>query len=149
MKKIITKDRDGKRNGYLIPLYNINDNIIKGTIEQVYLTVCMPGTVKGPHLHKKRVGNFTCICGNVRIITRKNGMYYHQYSGEHYDYATIHVPKGIPAAVQNIGKKPAFIINLTYPAWRKDDPDSHPVEFNELIFGNLEDLNKMVRDQSF
>ena len=55
-KKIATKNIDGSINGYLVPLYNVNDAFYPEGLEpkQVYLTAISPGNTKGPHLHHIR-----------------------------------------------------------------------------------------------
>jgi len=130
--KIPTKDRNGKPNGYLLTLYNIHEKIIP-KVEQVYLTVCLPGMVKGPHLHMKRYGYFVCIKGDAVVITKIKGRYYGQMTGENHNYNMVHVPKGVPACVKNIGKCDAFILNFTSPAWTKEDPDAYHTEFAESV----------------
>lgn len=68
-KKIPTKGADGSENGYVVPIWNANEQPSLRP-DQVYLTVVAPHLSKGPHLHKKRRGRFCCIKGNVRIVTR-------------------------------------------------------------------------------
>lgn len=134
--KIPTKDREGKANGFLIPIFNVHEGFLpeENYPKQVYLTVCDPGQVKGPHLHHKRWGHFTCIRGNLRIVVRVESGYEEYFSGEKYGFATIVVPPGIPAALQNIGSEPAYILNMPSPAWHPKDQDEHAVEFDEEIF---------------
>ena len=59
--KIVTKNKEGLSNGWLVPIFNVHDNLIDEAQypRQVYLTVIAPGQVKGPHLHLKRWGLFT------------------------------------------------------------------------------------------
>ena len=134
--QIVTRDRHGKENGYLIPIFNIHDGFISPSRQpqQVYLTVAEPGCIKGPHLHLKRWGYFTCIQGNVKIVTRVDDVYEEYFSGENHNFATIEVPAGIPAALQNIGEKPAMILNTPCPAWHPEDQDEHPVVFDDYSF---------------
>ena len=131
-----TKDRNGSANGFLIPVFNVHDGFVpsENHPQQIYLTVCDPGSIKGPHLHLKRWGLFTCIQGNIKIIVREGNEYQFYYSGKDYEYATIEVPPGIPAALQNIGDEPAYIINAPAPAWKADDVDEHKVTFDESVF---------------
>ena len=99
--------------------------------QQVYLTVVAPGEIKGLHLHLKRWNLFTCIKGSLRIVTRTvDGVYNEYFSGEAYEFATIQVPAGTPAALQNIGEGEAFVLNMPSPAWRVNDQDEHPVSFD-------------------
>ena len=133
-----TKDRKGKPNGSLIPIYNMHDGFVapENYPKQVYLTICDVGAVKGPHLHKKRWGLFTCIRGNVRIVARTDHGYEEYFSGEDYGFATIEVPAGVPSAIHNIGDEPAYVLNMPSPAWRMDDQDDHDVTFDETVLGS-------------
>ncbi|MDD5596477.1 MAG: WxcM-like domain-containing protein [Victivallaceae bacterium] len=128
--KIITQTFDKQKNGFLIPIFNIHDNFIDPAHmpKQVYLTVVSPKMVKGPHLHKKRRGLFSCIRGNIKVVVQINGKYEEYFSGENYNFASIEVPAGVPAALQNIGDIDAYVLNMPSPAWHIDDQDEHPVD---------------------
>lgn len=134
--KISTRNSEGKITGFLVPIYNHHDGFIAGenSPKQVYLTVCDVGQIKGPHLHMKRWGFFTCIRGNIRVIVKIDNGYEEYYSGEDYEFATIEVPAGTPAALQNISDEPAYVLNMPSPAWHVDDQDEHPVMFDESAF---------------
>lgn len=134
--RIPTKNHDGKQNGFLIPIINVNEGFPSPDAwpKQVYCTVAYPGQVKGPHLHKKRAGLFTCIKGNVKIVIRIDGKYVEHFSGDDHEYATIQVPPGIPSALVNIGKEDAYILNMPSPAWSKDEPDDWDVSFEGYNF---------------
>ncbi|MGC9975643.1 MAG: hypothetical protein ABSC57_02830 [Syntrophales bacterium] len=135
--KIVTKDSTGNPNGFLIPIYNIHETFIEAEHQpkQIYLTVCDVGQVKGPHLHLKRTGYFTCIKGNVRIVTKSNtGGYEEYFSGDDYEYATIEIPAGVAAAIQNIAGEPSYVLNTPSPAWHADDQDEHPARFDGSVF---------------
>lgn len=135
-KKIQTKDKDGIVNGYLIPIYNIHDKFYpEGKIpEQVYLTVISPGSIKGPHLHFIRTGCFTCIKGNARFVVKMKSGYKVFYSGENYEYRSVIIPTGTPAALQNIGNEDAFVLNMPYPAWTPSMADEHSADFSDFDF---------------
>ena len=134
--KIVTRDQCGNENGFLIPVYNIHDGFIaaENIPKQVYITVCDVGQVKGPHLHMKRWGFFTCIRGNIRVIAKTEDGYKEYFSGEDYEFATIEIPAGTSAAIQNIANEPSYVVNMPSPAWHIDDQDEHPVEFDESVF---------------
>ncbi len=134
--KFPTKNKDGTLNGYLVPLYNIHDGFFSSDAEpkQVYLTVVSPGEVKGPHLHYIRQGCFTCIKGNIRVVVKVNGNYEIYFSGEDHHYLSIEIPKGTPAALQNIGNEDAFVLNMPSPAWTPQMNDEHSADFSDFNF---------------
>ena len=133
--KNLTNNRFGKPNGFLVPIFNVYDGIIKEDRypKQVYLTTVTPNEVKGPHLHMKRWQLYTCIQGNVKIVVGMDGEYQEYYSGENCDFATVQVPAGIPSAIVNIGDVEAYIINMPSPAWHIDDQDEHEVSFDDYF----------------
>lgn len=134
--KIQTRDGQGCSNGYLVPIYNVNDHFFDRGKEpqQAYLTVVAPRSIKGPHLHYIRTGFFTCIKGNVRIVVRIEGEYQQYYSGERYDYLSVEVPVGVPAAIQNLGDEEAFVLNMPNPAWTPEMKDEHTADFSDFDF---------------
>jgi dTDP-4-dehydrorhamnose 3,5-epimerase len=138
-KKIITKDFNNEINGFLIPIYNINDNFFEEGKEpqQVYLTVIKPKQKKGPHLHFIRTGCFTCIKGNARIILKINEIYEIYLSGDDHEYKSIIIPKGVPAVLQNISSHDAYILNMPYPAWTPEMNDEHTADFSDFDFNNF------------
>ena len=134
--KIITKNQSGKENGFLIPIINVHENFVDENQwpKQIYCTTVAPNEVKGPHLHKKRWGLFTCIRGNIKIVIRRDGQYEEFFSGEDYDFATIQVPAGLANALVNIGNCDAYVLNMPSPAWHIDDQDDWDVEFDGYDF---------------
>lgn len=138
-QKITTYSSSGEENGFLVPIFNENDNFLNNNdyLKQVYLTVVKPNNIKGPHLHYKRNGLFTCIKGNIRIVTKENNEYKIFFSGEDYNYNSILIPKGIPAALQNISDIDAMVINLPSPGWTKEMQDEHSADFSDFDFKKL------------
>lgn len=134
--KIVTKNKDGKENGYLIPIYNIHEDFHEKGKEpqQVYLTVVKKGEIKGPHLHYIRTGCFICVKGNVRIIAKKDKEYHVYFSGEDHGYLSVIIDTGIPAAIQNIGDEDAFVLNMPSPAWTPTMNDEFTDDFSDFDF---------------
>jgi len=132
-KKFVTKDCHGVVNGYLVPIYNRHDGFFAPDREpqQVYLTVVAPHSSKGPHLHFIRTGCFTCIKGNVRIVVKEDGHYREYYSGESHDYASVEIPAGVPALLQNVEDVEAFVLNMPNPAWTPTMNDEHTADFSD------------------
>lgn len=136
-KKHITKNLKDDVNGFVVPIINVHDKFVHDEQwpKQVYLTVATPKDIKGPHLHKKRWGLFTCIKGNIKIVIRINDKYEEHFSGEDYSFQTIQVPAGIPAALVNIGEEDAYILNMPSPSWHPDDLDEWDVSFDNYDYG--------------
>ncbi len=134
--KFITKNMNGQPNGFLVPVINVHDKFVADEQwpKQLYVTVANPGEVKGPHLHHKRWGLFTCIKGNIKIVVKVNDTYKEYFSGEDYDFQTVQVPAGIPAALVNIGNIDAYILNMPAPSWHPDDIDEWDVSFDDYDF---------------
>jgi dTDP-4-dehydrorhamnose 3,5-epimerase len=137
-KKFTTKDEHGEVNGFLVPLYNIHDKFFESgkQPQQVYMTTILPGKIKGPHLHHIRTGFFTCIKGNVRVVLKTESGYEVFFSGEDYEYKSIEVPTGVPAAVQCLGDEEAFLLNMPNPAWTPDMNDEHTADFSDFDFNS-------------
>ena len=129
--KITTKGDDGAPNGFLVPIFNIHETPIDEAQrpEQVYLTVVSQARSKGPHLHMRRWGLFTCVKGDVKIVVKVDDRYEEHFSGENYDYASIQIPAGVPAEIRNVGDGDAYVLNTPSPAWRPDAQDEHHVSF--------------------
>lgn len=133
--KFVTKNHEtDEENGFLVPIYNIHDGFFEKGKEpqQVYMTVVKPGTVKGPHLHFIRVGCFTCIKGNVRVVVKVDGEYQVFFSGEDHEYQSIEIPTGIPAMLECLGDEDAYVLNMPSPAWTKDMNDEHTADFSDF-----------------
>lgn len=137
-KKFDTKDEKGNYNGFLVPIYNTNDGFFEANKEpqQVYLTVIAPRKIKGPHLHFIRTGCFTCIKGNARFVLKIENRYEIVYSGESYEYKSVIVPTGVPAALQNIGDEDAFVLNMPNPAWTPTMNDEYSADFSDFDFNS-------------
>lgn len=134
--KIVTKDMEGDSNGFLVPIYNIHDGFFPSGKEpqQVYLTVIAARCIKGPHLHYIRTGCFTCIKGNARFVLKTDAGYEEVFSGEDYEYRSVIVPTGVPAALQNLGDEEAFVLNMPSPAWTPEMDDEHNADFSDFDF---------------
>ncbi len=132
--KHISKNKDGKANGYVISLYKDWEKTFDADPKQVYLNICHPGEQKGPHLHMNRWDFFTTIRGSARFVVK--------YGPGDYETIDVHVddgagvkivvvPPAIPCMIENIGKEDCWVINMPNPAWHPDNPDDHPVSYND------------------
>lgn len=122
---IKTRDKDGRMNGWVQTIWSSRESSYRP--EQVYLTVVLPGHSKGPHLHKKRTGLFSCVQGQALMTARfPDGSYAHALI--HPDSEPVPVPAGVACLIACAGDEPAYLINMPSPAWSADDPDEWPVE---------------------
>lgn len=137
--KFVTRDMLGQKNGFLVPIYNINDGFFEHGKEpqQVYLTVIEPRMMKGPHMHFVRTGCFTCIKGNARFILKTEFGYETILSGEDHEYRSVIVPTGVPAVLQNLGDDQAYVLNMPNPAWTPTMQDEYSANFDDFDFNTL------------
>lgn len=121
-KKVITKDIEGKVNGWLLEVNSCRDEFTEHIEGQVYLTVALPGCVKGFHIHQRKIDHFTCIKGKIKMIVFEEGQYKEYIMGEG-NFITLKIPPKVPHAIFNHGKEEAYILNYCYPAYDPNDPD--------------------------
>jgi mannose-6-phosphate isomerase-like protein (cupin superfamily) len=124
VSRIPTRDANGNPNGYVLPIWHVDDG---PPIEQVYMTTIAEGARKGPHLHMKRRGLFSCVRGAVKIVAR--GQFCSYVAFDLFPGSRpIVVPPGIPCELRNTGEGEAYVLNMPSPPWRASEPDEWPVE---------------------
>lgn len=116
-KKVETKNRQGKVNGWLLEVISDRDKFTKHLKGQVYLTVAAPGEFKGYHLHAVSDYFVTCLKGRIKEIIYQSRTKKREIKMGDNDFKTVFLPKGHPHAIQNIGKEPAYVLVYRYPAW--------------------------------
>ncbi len=126
-KRVVTRDHEGKENGWLLEIASTHDQFTENMAGQVYLSVAKPKTVKGFHLHKKKTNHFTCIKGNVKLVVW-DGTKYHEYLMGEDNFITVKVKPGEPAAFYNPGDEDAYIINCCFPAYYPGDNEQEEWE---------------------
>ncbi len=116
-KKIITKDSNGKENGFVLELFSDRDPSIPEIKGQVYLTVAEPGLFKGYHLHGLANYYVICIKGTVQETVYQN---YDTHTtveiGENNPQMVL-IPRGCPHGFLNIGTEPAYVLIYRDPSW--------------------------------
>jgi hypothetical protein len=50
-----------------------------------------------------------------------------------YSYATIEIPRGVPARLDNFEGDVALVLNMPRPAWRPDMCDEHAADFADFV----------------
>lgn len=70
----------------------------------------------------------------MRIVVKTPAGYQSYYSGEDYEYQSIEIPTGMPAAIQNIGSEDALVLYVPNPAWTEEMHDEHTADFDDYDF---------------
>ena len=101
---------------------------------QVYFTTTYPGVVKAWHYHKKQTDHFYVVKGMVKAAMydgRKNsptyGVVNQVYLGEHCP-ALLRIPPGVLHGWMCVGKKEAYIVNVTTEVYNYEKPDEFRVD---------------------
>ena len=134
LEHIKTKDvKDGRQNGWFIPLWRDWDKIYDKEPKMAYIATCFPGEVKGPHLHKERWSFLTVLKGKVAFIV-KVGQEYKEFVLSDEKLQTIVIPANTPQAHINIGAEEAMVMNLCHPAWHPDRQDNFTGDYTGYDF---------------
>lgn len=109
-KRVDTKDASGVPNGFLLELVSELDGFTQGIKGQMYLTVAEPGTLKGFHMHAQANYYIICVKGRVKEIVYRSATEKEEVEMGDGDFKVMHLPKGYPHAIQNIGSEPAYTL---------------------------------------
>jgi len=128
-KKILTKDAEGKENGWLMEMFKSSD----GSKTEVYLSAASPGAFKGYHLHRVRAARYVCLRGKMKIITyvREGDKWIRSENildGSKPE--RFFIPKGVATGLENIGDEEAWLVNYPDPAYDQQLSDEQ-VEYNQ------------------
>lgn len=122
-KKVVTKDPKSKEpNGFLVEIVSARDCWTEHLKGQVYMTTVLPRVFKGFHIHQKKIDHFTCVRGDVLVVTYEDGEYREYPSGEK-GFCTVKIPPRVPHGLYNLGTEEAYVINYCYPPYDPEDPD--------------------------
>lgn len=132
LEKHPTKDiKDGRVNGFLIPVWKDWEKIIKVEPRMIYVTSINPGERKGPHLHIIRHSYFVCIKGKVVFVVKDHSGKYHEIESGEENPVLVEVPKNYSSGHINLSNEPSIILSLVNPAWRPDNRDEHDEDFDD------------------
>lgn len=137
-KKIVSRNKAGEPNGYIVSLYKDWEQEFKAEPKQVYLNICHPGEAKGPHLHMHRWDYFTLIRGSMRFVIKYGPGDYEEVDVHVRDGAgvrIVEVPPALPCLMINIGAEDAWVINMPNPAWHPQRPDDAPISYDDYHAG--------------
>lgn len=122
-KKVITYDRAGTENGWLVELYK------DGPKTTAYLTAAAPGAFKGYHLHRVRAARYVCVRGRMKIILYVDGKR-EEHLLDAGNPERLMIPANVATGLQNIGDEEAWLINYPDPAYDPELADEQ-VEYTE------------------
>ena len=130
--KIKTKDDSGHSNGWLLEILSERDSFSGDLKGQIYLSVVLPGAIKGYHLHADADYFVTCIKGKVREIIYRNKNNRQIIEMGDGNYKTVHLPKRYPHAIKNVGSQPAYVLVYRHPAWEPAIGDQLDIPIHEI-----------------
>jgi dTDP-4-dehydrorhamnose 3,5-epimerase-like enzyme len=116
-KKVLTKDHQGKENGWLMELFKDKET---GQKTEAYLTAALPGAFKGYHLHRIRAARYVAIKGKMKITCyeNKSGKWVStEFILEAGKTERLFIPKNVATGLENIGTEEAWLINYPDPAY--------------------------------
>ena len=117
--------------GHLIEVFDTRWDWSKDPYPQGYLTVVLPGVVKGWALHKTHEDRYFCVSGKLLVVTfdpRPESPTYGQLNKTILSAdkpGLFNIPKFVWHADWNIGTENAVLMNLPTLPYNHDDPDKY------------------------
>lgn len=135
LARVYSKDKASQTiNGYVVSLWKDWENFLPKAPQQMYLNVCFPHSIKGPHLHMQRWGQFATISGKGRFIVKYGENDYEKIDVDaSQNPGFIIIPAGTPCAIQNPYDEMFVLANLPSPAWHPDNQDENSVIFDAEV----------------
>jgi dTDP-4-dehydrorhamnose 3,5-epimerase-like enzyme len=133
LELIRTKDKlTQSENGIFVPVWRDWDSKLSIVPSMVYYMTLDPGTSKGPHLHKLRTSNITCISGKVKVVLKSEGTYETTFL-KASEPCMIEVLPLTGLLISNESDETAIVLNICSPAWHPDNPDNYSDDFSDFI----------------
>lgn len=135
-KKVLTKDHEGRENGWLMELYKDET----GQKTEAYLTAALPGAFKGYHLHRVRAARYVALKGKMKITMYErvgNSWKPTEQILDSTNPKRLFIPKNVATGLENIGEEEAWLVN--YP-----DPAYDPSLLDEQVEYTKEELEQGV-----
>lgn len=120
---IETRDQDGTLNGSLFNI--VNPNLLDVLpIGQVYMTICEPSKIKGPHMHfAPKTDRFFCVRGVVEIICRNEQTMkmFHFYLNM-FDNLLLTIPPFNSHAIRNLSNSDSMVLSIPTEGYDPNKP---------------------------
>jgi len=128
--KVIKDER-----GYLMEMLRCDDKIFD-RFGQVYLSVCVPGFVKGWHYHKAQTDYFVVVKGNAKIVlyddregSKTKGKVQEFFIGEN-NPQLITIPPLVVHGMTPADNSPIYVVNCCTHPYDYKNPDEFRIPFN-------------------
>jgi len=119
--------REFKRDerGWLLKVLDGGEAQLPGRVGEIYLTMALPGQVRGNHYHGTCHEWFTVLQGSAEVVVAD------PTTGERVEFlltettpVTLHVPPGLAHALRAVGEPPAPMLLVAYASERYDPADT-------------------------
>jgi dTDP-4-dehydrorhamnose 3,5-epimerase len=120
--------------GFLMEILRNDDELFEA-FGQVYMSVALPGVVKGWHYHRQQTDNMTVVQGMAKIVlydmredSATHGEVNEFFVGER-NPILIKIPAGVAHGMKGLAPHGAYMINIPTRVYQYDDPDElrlHP-----------------------
>lgn len=131
-KQITTKHTNGSPNGWLLEVQSDRDGFTEQLVGSLYLSVVVPGTVKGYHIHAVAMYHITCIKGRIRSTVYRSRTEKEVVEYGDGDFKTIKYLPGCAHLIENIGDGPAYVLIYRYPSWSSGLPEQLDIPPEEI-----------------
>lgn len=138
VKVIATRDKEKQINGFVYPLVNVHEPETL-PIEQVYITTCYPGSIKGPHCHTgNKTDRFYCIQGITNIVCRnEQTKRYNTYTLTDLQQQYLVIPPYNSHAIQPLSKEVCIIVSMPNEGYKEDQPYNQiETEYDSYIWSS-------------
>lgn len=124
--------------GIIMKMQESCDEEFKG-FGEIYFSMVYPGVVKGWHLHKKAILNYTVIKGHIKLVlfdnregSRTKGKIQEIHLGDS-NYCLIQIPANVWNAFKGIGMETAIVADLITITHEEDEMMRMDPHKNEMI----------------
>jgi len=131
-QRLIPDDR-----GFLMELMRPDWKEFKGW-GQVYVTMCLPHTVKGFHYHYNQIDNFNCVSGMAKLVlfddrpdSPTRGIINEFFIGE-LNPSLVVIPNYVWHGFMALGEERAIIVNCPTKMYNYEEPDEYRAPFDSF-----------------
>lgn len=124
--------------GMVMKMQQITDPEFKG-FGEIYFSTIYPGIVKGWHLHKNAILNYTVIRGMIKLVLYDNreysdtrGVLQEIYLGDQ-NYSLVQIPSNVWNGFTCVGSTEAIVADLITVPHEEDEMIRMDPHKNELI----------------